>query len=426
MSLTLATLILLGAPGEAPPESWNVHGQSTVVVQGHGAFDAPYSGDHSFQSRKETRTSFTSTLFLGWRPWKGGEVYLDPELSAGQGLSQVLGLAGAPNGEIYRVDSPQLKLSLARLYLRHTWDLGGSPELLESDANQLAGPRPRRRFTLTAGRFSTLDFFDGNAYAHDPRTQFLNWSLMGAGAWDYPADTRGYTWGVAVEWAWDAWALRGGTFMEPVAANQLEVEHQSSRSPGEVLEAEQAPTWGDREGRLRVLAFANHARMGNYQDASALPHPDVVATRAPGRTKWGLGLNAEQSLLEALGVFGRLSWNDGATETWAFTEIDRSLALGAQLLGGAWGRKEDRLAAALVVNGLSQDHRDYLARGGEGFLLGDGRLAYGPETILEAYYALGLAKGLTLTFDAQRVWNPGYNRDRGPVEVFALRLHAAF
>ncbi len=407
-------------------ETWNLHGQATVVVQGHGAFDSPYSGRNSFQSRKETRTSFTSTLFMGWRPWKGGELYVNSELSAGTGVSQVLGLAGAPNGEIYRVDSPKLKLSLARFFLRQSWDFGGSSSKVVSDQNQLAGASSSHRVVLTAGRFSTLDVFDANAYAHDPRTQFLNWALMGSAAWDYPADTRGYTWGFALECYWDQWAARFGSFMEPKEANQLEFDHQVSRAHGEVLELEHDHQIGGQVGKVRILAFANHARMGNYRQALAFSPPEIVATRAPGRTKYGWAINTEQALMADLGTFARFSWNDGATETWAFTEIDRSLSMGLQLTGTAWGRKADQVSIAFVANNLSQSHADYLRAGGSGFLLGDGRLAESSERILEAYYSVQAGTHLTLSLDAQRVWSPAYNRDRGPLNVFAMRLHASF
>ncbi len=426
VALALAAACLGASAQEAGDAAWNLHGQGTLVVQGHGAFDSPYAGPNSFQSRKETRTSFTATLFAGWRPWPGCELYLNPELSAGTGVSQVLGLAGAPNGEIYRVDSPQLKLSLARVFLRQTWSFGGASQRVGSDQNQLAGSQPGRRLVLTAGRFSTLDVFDANSYAHDPRTQFLNWALMGSAAWDYPADTRGYTWGIALEGYWDAWALRLGSFLEPLKANQLDFDHQISRAHGDVVELEHDHACAGQEGKLRALLFINQARMGEYRQALSSPLPDVTATRAPGRRKYGWALNAEQSLSSDLGAFARYSWNDGATETWAFTEIDRSLSMGFQARGTAWGRPADKVSLAFVSNRLSRDHADYLRAGGSGFLLGDGRLNEGGERILETVYNAQMGSHLNLSLDAQRVWSPGYNRDRGPVNLFALRIHAAF
>jgi hypothetical protein len=409
-------------------ETWSLHGQATTVTQGHGAFPSAYAGDNSFESRKEIRNSFTSTLFLGRRLWEGAELYVNPELAGGQGDSHVLGLGAAPNGEIYRVDSSELKVSLARLFLRQTWNFSGEGEPVTADQNQLAGSRSRRRIVLTAGKIALGDIFDTNAYAHDPRTQFLNWTLMDTAAWDYPADTRGYSWGAAFELYWDAWALRAGSFMVPTQANGLSFDHQVGRAHGDVIEVEHDHELGGQAGHVRILGYANHAGMGNYEESlqrSPLS-PDVVATRQPGRIKYGWGLSADQVLTRDLGAFVRAGWNDGHTETWVFTEVDRSLAVGFSLAGTGWSRAQDRLGAALVANGLSPDHRAYLAAGGPGFMLGDGRLNYGQERLFETYYAVPLGRFITATLDAQRIWNPGYNRDRGPVDIYALRLHAQF
>lgn len=409
-------------------ESWSLHGQATTVTQGHGAFPSPYSGPNSLESRKEIRTSFTTTLFLGRRLWEGGELYVNPEAAAGQGISHVLGLAGAANGEIYRVDSPELKASLARVFLRQTWNLGGATEAVAPDANQLGGRRNTRRIVLTLGRFSAGDVFDQNAYAHDPRSQFLNWALMDTASWDYPADTRGYTWGAALELAWDAWALRAGSFLEPKEANGLLFDHQVSRAHGDVIEVEHGHEIGGLGGRVRVMGYANHARMGDYRESLALAAvaPDVTATRREGRIKVGWGLSAEQALTSDLGAFLRAGWNDGRTETWAFTEVDRTAAGGLSLGGPGWGRPADRLGLAVLVNGLSPEHRAYLAAGGSGFILGDGRLNAGQERIVEAYYAFEAAHGFTVSLDAERVQNPAFNRDRGPLSILALRLHGQF
>lgn len=419
---------LRGQTTDPSPETWSFHGQATTITQGHGAFDSPYEGTNSFQSRKEVRNSITSTLFLGRRLWEGAELYVNPELAGGQGDSHVLGLAAAPNGEIYRVDSSELKVSLARLFLRQTWSFGGGAEAVAGDQNQLAGSRDRRRLVLTAGKLALGDIFDVNAYAHDPRSQFLNWALMDTAAWDYPADTRGYSWGAAFELYWDAWALRAGSFMVPTRANGLSFDHQVDRAHGDVVEVEHDHELGGQVGHVRILGYANHADMGSYAESlqqSPLA-PDVTATRQPGRVKYGWGLSADQALTGDLGAFLRAGWNDGHTETWVFTEVDRALAAGLSLAGSAWARSQDRLALSLAVNGLSPDHRDYLAAGGLGFMLGDGRLNYGQERLIETYYAIGLGRFLTATLDAQRIWNPGYNRDRGPVDLYALRLHVQF
>jgi high affinity Mn2+ porin len=416
------------AAGPAP-EDWLVHGQSTYILQGHGAFPSPYEGDNSLQPRREAFGSFSATLYLGYRPWQGGELYVTPELLGGRGVSSVLGLAGAPNGEIYRVNNPDVRPSLSRLFLRQTWDLpGGTSQAVEDGPMSLAGSRSSRRFTLTAGKVAMNDIYDLNTYVADPRTGFMNWALMDTGSWDYPADTRGYSWGLTFELAWDAWSARLGSYMEPRHANQMEFDHQVSRAHGDVLELEHDHKLGDLPGKTSVMIYANHARMGVYSEALAQDPaaPSVVSTEAPGRIKYGYSFNGEQALTADLGLFCRAGWNDGKTETWAFTEIDRTFALGLAAQGAAWGRPEDRLGAAVLVNGLSPEHRAYLASGGLGFILGDGRLDYAQERISEAFYTVGLGKRFSLSLDYQHAWNPGYNRDRGPVDLFALRLHAQF
>lgn len=411
------------AAQEAGP--WSFHAQLTYQLQGHGAFDAPYEGQNSFQDRKEIRGSYTTTLYLGRRLWEGGEVYADAEAQAGSGVSRVLGLAAPPNGETYRVDSTQLKVGLARLFLRQTWNLGGGSEAVEDDQNQVAGSRDKRRVVLTAGKVSGTDVFDGNAYSHDARTQFNNWSLWANAAWDYPADTHGYTWGVALEWYHDDWALRFGSLMEPKEANEMELDHQVSRAHGEVLELEHDHELGGRKGAIRLLAFQNHARMGVYEDAIAQnpAAPDVTATRAPGRGKHGFGLNAEQALTPEVGAFLRAGWNDGKTESWAFMEVERTLSAGLSASGKAWGRDKDRCGLGVAFNGINRDHRDYLAAGGYGFMLGDGRLDYASERTVDAYYAFALGRLGAFSLEAQRFANPAFNRDRGPVTVYGLRLH---
>jgi high affinity Mn2+ porin len=433
MILTYGALVavLFSAPAPAQPapdRDWSLHGQLTWQLQGHGAFDSPYEGQNSFQDRKETRGSFTSTLFLGRRLWTGGEAYVNVELLAGQGLSHVFGLAAPPNGETYRVDSPQLKANLARLFLRQTFSLGGDGEAQDDQENQIQGRRAARRIVVTAGKISGTDVFDANAYAHEPRTQFNNWSLWANAAWDYPADTRGYTWGVALELYRDAWAVRLGSFMEPKEANGLEFDHDVSRAHGDVLEVEHRHTLSKRPGAIRILAFWNHANMGVYREALALAPeaPDVTTTRAPGRSKYGFGLNLEQEIVSGVGVFLRAGWNDGKTESWAFTEVERALALGATVAGNPWKRPRDLFGVAVALNGINRDHRDYLAAGGLGFMLGDGALHPSTEKVLDAFYRASLTSFAAVTLEVQRYWNPGFNQDRGPVTVYGMRLHAEF
>ncbi len=359
------------------------------------------------------------------KAWKGGQLYLNPEIAGGEGLSGVEGLAGFPNGDITRVTSTIPKPYLSRIFLRQTWGLGGNSEAVESGPNQLGCRQKESRLVISLGKISLPDLFDTNAYSHDPRTQFMNWALMDLGTWDFAADTRGYTWGVAVELNQPRWALRFGSFMVPKTANGLALDRHLRRNHGENVELERRYKLRGEAGRVSLLGFANHANMGDYREALRRSSgiPDITQTRRPGTPKYGLGLNAEQALTRDLGAFMRLGWDDGKTETWAFTEIDRTFHLGLQFKGRRWGRPQDIIGVAGLNNGLSKDHRDYLAAGGSGFQLGDGRLNYSAERILEAYYAFKPLKVLTLTLDFQRAQNPGYNRDRGPVSIWAVVFH---
>jgi high affinity Mn2+ porin len=338
-------------------------------------------------------------------------------------LSKGFGIAGFPNGEAFRVGNPEPHVYLARLFLRQTFALSAETEAVESDQNQLAGRRPSRRIVITIGRFGLSDFFDDNAYSHDPRVGFMNWADWAEGAWDYPADTRGYTWGAVAEYVAPDWALCAGAAMEPKEANQLAMDHDVRRAHGLVVEGEHSYRLLPEEGRVRLLLFSNRARMGSYREAiRETSPPDITATRRPGRSKWGLGVNVEQPLSKTSGLFARLSWNDGKNESWAYAEIDRSICAGYIDRPGWWKREKDELGVALILDGLSGAHRDYLAAGGYGFMIGDGRLRYGPEEIAEAY-AKAVFGSLSGTLDYQFVRDPGYNRDRGPVHVFGFRLH---
>lgn len=412
-------------------ESWRAWGQATYVWQSKDPFRAAYSGPHSLSPAREKSYSFTATAGLGLRPWAGGELYADVEAAQGVPLSGLTGLGGFTNGEIARTAGPTLTAYRARLFVRHTWGVGGGSEAIEADADQLAGTVDRRRWVLTVGNLSVLDLFDDNAYSHDPRTQFLNWSLMTHGAFDYAADARGYSWGVALAWHHDAWALRFGRFLQPREPNLQSLDPRIFRHYGDQIELEHAHALGGFPGKVRVLAFHNRAVMSSYQDALAQAAaaggaPSLDAVRFGERNKVGAGIAFEQALGRGFGLFGRASWADGKTETYAFTEIDRSVSLGALLEGAAWGRAADALGFAAARNELSGAHRAFLAAGGIGFFLGDGRLEYRPETVLEAFYRLALTGALALSLDWQRIRNPGYNAARGPANVVSLRLHTEF
>lgn len=408
---------------------FDAHFQATTVTQWHPTFDAPYSGQNSLTPDAEHETTVTATLFLGARLWKGAALYVNPELSGGNGLGHTLGIAGFPNGEAFRVGDSTPRVYLGRLMLTQTLAASDDLERVEEDANQLAGSRPARRWTLTVGKFGVGDFFDDNAYSHDPRKQFLNWADWTAGAWDYSADTRGYTWGFVLEYATPDWSARFAATAEPKVANGLQFDTDLLEAHAFTLEGERRYQAWERNGVARLIVFYNRADMGSYRQAieeAAGGAPDVTATRHPGRSKWGLVVNLEQELGGGAGLFFRGSWNDGKNEAWAYAEIERSVTAGVLWKGLVRGRPDDETGAAIVVNGLSGDHRDYLAAGGYGFMIGDGRLAYAVETIPEVYYQALIVPHLWLAAGYQFVANPAYNSDRGPVHVFSARLHAEF
>ncbi|TMG74804.1 MAG: carbohydrate porin, partial [Betaproteobacteria bacterium] len=409
----------IGHAQEAQEEASGAKFQATYVWQRKSPFEAAYSGANSLSPSREKSYSFTATAALGTRTWRGGELYFDPEVAQGVPLSRLTGLGGFTNGEIARITGPDPTLYRARLFARQTWGFGGGKENVESDANQLAGSVDRRRLVLTAGNLSVLDLFDDNAYSHDPRTQFLNWSLMTHGAYDYAADARGYSWGLALEYFCDPWAFRAGRFIQPKEPNQLPLDSRILKHYGDQIEIERAHTVGGQPGKLRLLAFRNRARMARYQDALDLAAqtggtPDINAVRTGEQVKRGFGVNFEQAISSDVGVFGRASWADGQTETYAFTEIDGSVSGGLSFNGGTYGRAQDTFGIAFARNRLSAEHRDYLAAGGLGFFIGDGRLNYRPETVVEAFYGLSVAKSARVSFDLQRIGNPAYNADRGP------------
>ena len=412
------------------PNSWNVHGQLTFIEQGYPAFRSPYQGANSLTGANQIQNTTSATAFIGYRPWDGTEIYVNPELMQGFGLSNTLGVAGFPNGEAQKSDFPIPRMDIARVFVRQTFGLGGEQETIEDGPNQLAGKQDISRITITAGRFAVLDLFDGNSYSHDPRVDFLNWNMYCCGSYDVTMDKISYTWGAAVELNQKNWAIRGGYFLVPTVSN---VNTFDTRIPehGEYigeLELRYAPF--SEPGKLRLMGWANIADMGSYADALAMPvttpnYPDITLTRQL-RTNYGFVVNVEQAITGELGVFSRASWSPGLDELIGWTDCDESLSLGTVLKGTAWGRPDDKIGVAGLVEGLSPIARAYFAAGGLGILIGDGQLNYRPEQILEAYYAYSLNKWATLTFDYQFIDNPGYNADRGPVSVFSGRLHAQF
>ena len=410
-------------------QAYNFHFQQTIITQTNLPFDAAYTGKNSLLPTQQTETSLTTTFYFGAKLWKGAQVYFNPELSGGAGISSTLGVAGFPNGETFRVGGVQNKLYIGRLYFKQNFEWGKEKDTLEDDANQLAGIKSKRYFSVTVGKFGMADFFDANAFSHDPRMQFLNWSLMGNGAWDYPANTRGYTMGLTTELGQPNWTLRFALTMVVTQENASIWDAQIAKANTETIEYERRYKIEGQKGTLRILGYLNNGKFGDYNLAIAQQPkgPVIDTTQHYGRHKYGFGINAEQYLSHDLGVFARTSWNDGHTETWFFTEIDRSISLGASLHGTKWHRADDEMGLAFVANGLSDPHKNYLAAGGYGFIIGDGKLNYSSEMIAEFYYRFNAyQKKFYISPDYQFIIHPAYNADRGPVNVFGIRAHIEF
>lgn len=384
-----------------------------------------------------TVTSLTATLFLGRKLWKGASVYVNPEVSGGKGLSFARGVAGALNGETYRVGEVAPAVFIARAYLQQHIPIGNTTyETVQDDVNQVTELVPTSRITISAGKFAISDFFDDNPYSKDPRTQFLNWSVWANGAWDYPANTRGYTEGVVAELVKPKWTLRVATVAVPRIANFHLMEYQITKAHSETFELEHKLSINKRPGAISLIVSNTHSQAPSYADGiSAVQTGDSAILKvingeeehhAYGGKKLGIGLNIGQELADGVGVFSRLGWNDGKYASWAFTEIDRTATAGVSVNGSRWKRSGDVWGLSGALNGISKPHRDFLKAGGYGFIIGDGKLNYGSEGIIETYYSAQLAKFLWLTFDYQFVNNPGYNKDRGPVHAFAVRGHVTF
>ncbi len=411
------------------PESsrWEIHGQTTYLPQGYPGFRAPYSGVNSLTPAPQTQATWSNSLFLNMRLWEGGELYYNPELLQGFGLNDTSGVAGFPNGEAQKSNFPYPRYNTSRLVLRQTFGFGGEQEELASAPNQLASKVNVSRLTVQAGKFAVIDIFDGNAYAKDTRKDFLNWSMWAPGAFDYSADKVGLTYGATAEFNQKQWALRAGYFLIDGTSNSNNFDMRVFQRGEYVLELETRYSLFSQPGKLRTIAWLNSAYSGSYRDTLNNPalNLDISQTRE-GRIKYGYVFNVEQALSDDIGLFGRWSWNDGKTEIMAFTDIDASLATGLSIKGNRWGRPDDVIGIGGAINALSKDHRDFIAAGGLGILIGDGALNYRRERILESYYAYALNKQITLTADYQLITNPAYNADRGPVSVFSGRFHGEF
>jgi high affinity Mn2+ porin len=435
--LLAAGLALPAAAQTSPPSDrwWDWGVEATAISQTAPSFDAPYEGPHSFlnEGSQSAHTTFVTTVFLAARLWPGAWVSVQPEFSSGSGVGGGQGVAAFPNQDVLRIPSLGAKPYFARVFVQQSIPLGdaagepatpGKPEekFSPGGAHLFAGTGPR--LEITFGKMSLPDVFDGSE-ASDAHHGLMSWGHVNNGAWDFAADTRGYTWGLTAAFEGGPVAARAGAYAMPEAANGSTYDHDFSKAHGLNAEVE----WDfdpAADGAVRVLGYANRARMGSYGASLALAPPgaapDITATREEGRSKYGFGLNGQRRLGAFL-FFGRLGWNDGRTESFAYTEIDRTASFGALHAGSPWGRDEDSVRLAVVVSGLSDAHRRYLEAGGLGFQLGDGRLAYGPEWVTELDYDARLTAGVSVGLDAQLVVNPGYNRDRGPITVLGFRVH---
>jgi high affinity Mn2+ porin len=417
------------ATTDAKPQNWAFHAQTTLVYQYHPAFTSPYQGTNSLTPSAQGKETFDLTLYGGVRLWRGAEFWINPEIDQGFGLSDTLGVAGFPSGEAYKVGSSQPYGRVPRAFLRQTINLGGDTVKIDADFNQLAGTESANRLVITVGKFSVVDVFDTNASAHDPRNDFLNWSIIDSAAFDYAANAWGYTYGLAGEWYQGLNAFRLGVFDLSTVPNSTELDPRILPQFQVVAEWERRYDVGGQPGVARLLGFAMHGNMGEYDQATAIAQTtgqpaDIAAVRS-FHTKFGAALNLQQQLASDIGLFARISADQGQYEAFEFTDVNRSLALGFSMSGERWTRPDDHFGAGAVVNRASGAAENFFNAGGLGILVGDGQLPHpGSERLLETYYSFALARGVRLSFDYQFIVNPAYNRDRGPVSVFGVRFHA--
>jgi high affinity Mn2+ porin len=431
----------IGAQANEPPadtaddpwmlstDHWNIHGQITAVEQGYPAFRSPYQGANSVSGASQAQDTVSATAFIGFRPWDGTDVYFNPEIMQGEGLSGTVGFGAIPNTEAQKATFPLPRFDVARLYVQQTFGFGGEQETIPDGPNQIAGKEDISRLTLIAGRFAVTDFFDNNAYANDGRTQFFNWQLFCCGSYDWTMDQPSYTWGAMAEFNQKFWAFRAGYFLEPTVSNGDDFDMRFPHGQY-VSELELRYSLFSEPGKLRLMDWFSLANMGSYAAALAEPittpnYPDITLTRTT-RTNYGFAANLEQAITHDLGAFARASWQPGLVEIMGWTDCDESASAGLSLKGTSWGRPDDTIGVAGVIDGLSKEARAYFAAGGLGITIGDGALNYRPETVFETYYSYNLNKWASVTLDYQFVDNPAYNADRGPVHIFAGRFHAQF
>ncbi len=409
---------------------WAIQVQATDVFQYKPAMRSPYQGTNSLPGPETTNNTVDASVILGVRPWKGAQVWFDEDMNQGFAPGNTLGVAGFVNGEGAKVGHHSPYYRPQRYFFRQTIELGGGDDKVDPDMMEFGGATTKNRIVFTVGKFSLTDVMDDNAYAHDPKNDFLNWAIIDTGSWDYAADAWGLSEGGVIEWYEGDWTLRGAIMdMSTIPnAGELSPHFGEFQLDGEI---ELRQKWFGRDGKVKLLGFDSRAQMGRFDDAIALAAATGERANAAlvrhYRSRLGISLNIEQPVSDNVGVFVRAGLDQGQYEPYEYADIDDTFAAGASISGAKWGRKDDSAAIALVVNGISKDHEAYLDAGGLGILVGDGRLPHpGAESILEAYYSLGVVKGVHVTLDSQTIANPAYNRDRGPAEVIGLRLHGQF
>ncbi len=433
-------------------ERWNAYGQYTYISSTKLAFAAPYTDFHgstnSLLPTNENSFTGTLTLYLGLKLWEGGEVYLVPEVIAERPLSHLAGLGGViQNFELQKTGSASPSIYRSRLYIQQTIPFGGAREEKTSDPSQLATTTQSRRVVYTVGNFSALDFLDKNTYSGDLRRQFFNMAFMTYAAYDFAADARGYAWGGVQEIYYDDWAFRIARITAPRDPNQLEIDPRIYKYYGDQIEVRRTFHLFGHEGTVRVLGYRNRENMARFDDAIAAftadptknattctgfsygsknaSAPDLCWARKPN-IKMGIGVNIEQSVSDDVGLFFRGMYSDGHTEVYSYTSTDRSISTGALVKGTFWHRAADTIGLGYAQGWISKEHAAYLAMGGVDGFLGDGKLNQASEHVAEIFYSLNVHSSLWVSGDFQHIWNPGYNADRGPVEIFGLRMHAEF
>ena len=409
---------------------WAIQLQGTDVFQYKPSMRSPYEGPNSLPGAVERANTLDASLIVGLRPWKGAQFWFDEDMNQGFAPGDTLGVAGFVNGEGAKVGHETLYYRLQRYYYRQTIELGGGDGKVDPDMMEFGGKTTKNRIVVTVGKFSLTDVMDDNQYAHDPKNDFLNWAIIDTGSWDYAADAWGFSEGGVIEWYQGDWTFRGGVMKLSIIPNAAELTPHFSQFQwnGEI---ELRQKWFGRDGKIKMLGFVSRGMMGRFDDALALAEatgePPNTALVRHFRSRVGVSLNIEQSVTDDAGLFLRAGASQGQFEPYEYADIDQTVAGGASIKGDKWGRKDDTVAVALVINGISTVHQQYLDAGGLGILVGDGKLPHpGPESILEAYYSLGVVKGVHLTLDSQTVVNPAYNRDRGPAEVLGLRIHGQY